>query len=254
MWGAARLTGARILLRIEDHDRHRSRSAYDAAIREDLARLGFVADEGPVRQTDPAALAAYDAALGRWTAGGLVYRCACTRSTFAAWAGEHGRGWSGPGCPGRCRGLALPGDAATSLRVALGAGTESFTDLLLGAQSGDVSAAGDLVARDRDGHWTYAFAVVVDDLRQGIDLVVRGEDLLRDTARQIRLGRLMGRSEPPRFLHHPLVRRASGAKLSKSDGDSGVRELLGAGWAPAMIRNEAVRRGAIPERIARAAG
>jgi len=64
----------------------------------------------------------------------------------------------------------------------------------------------------------------------------------------------MGRSEPPRFLHHPLVRRASGAKLSKSDGDTGVRELLAAGWTPPMIGDEAGRRGAIPTSVARAAG
>jgi len=138
--------------------------------------------------------------------------------------------------------------------VALGAGTESFTDLLLGEQTGEASSRGDLIARDHGDNWTYAFGVVVDDLRQGIDLVVRGEDLLPDTARQIRLGRLLGRSEPPRFLHHTLIRKASGAKLSKSDGDSGVRELLGAGSTPAMIFNEAVRRGAIPEPIARSAG
>ncbi len=254
VWGAARLSGATVLLRVEDHDRHRSRSAFDAAILQDLARLGFVADAGPVRQTDPGARAACEAALAHLTADGLVYRCACTRSTFAAWAREHGRDWSGVGCPGACRNVALPGDAATSLRVALGAGSESFTDVLLGEQSGSASTRGDLIARDHDGNWTYAFAVVVDDLRQGIDLVVRGEDLLPDTARQIRLARLLGRSEPPRFLHHALIRKANGAKLSKSDGDTGVRELLAAGWTPAMIRDEAARRGAIPASIARAAG
>jgi len=246
VWGAARIAGATVLLRIEDHDRQRSRAIFDAAIREDLAWLGFVADGGPVRQTDPDELDAYAAALALLTADRLAYRCSCTRATFAAWVREHGAHWSGPGCPGACRTLALPGDAVTSLRVALDAGTESFEDVLLGPQTGDPSATGDLVVRDRAGNWTYAFAVVVDDLRQDIDLVVRGEDLLDDTARQIRLGRLLGRSAPPRFLHHPLVRATTGRKLSKSDDATGVRDLRAAGWSPGRVRREAARLGLVP--------
>ena len=246
VWGAARIAGATALLRIEDHDRQRSRTIFDAAILEDLAWLGFVADEGPVRQTDPDALDAYAAALAHLTADGLVYRCSCTRATFAAWAREYGAHWSGPGCPGACRTRALPGDTVTSLRVALGVGTESFEDVLRGPQTGDPSAAGDLVVRNRDGNWTYAFAVVIDDLRQDIDLVVRGEDLLDDTARQIRLGRLIGRSAPPRFLHHPLVRATTGRKLSKSDDATGVRDLRAAGWSPAQVRRDASRLGLVP--------
>jgi glutamyl-Q tRNA(Asp) synthetase len=246
VWGVARAADANVLLRIEDHDRQRSRATFDAALLEDLAWLGFVASAGPVRQSDPDALAAYEAALAQLTADDLVYRCGCTRATFAAWARDHGRDWTGPGCPGACRTRALPGDAATSLRVALGAGTESFDDLLLGAQTGAPAASGDLVVRDRSGNWTYGFAVVVDDLRQGVDLIVRGEDLLPETVRQIRLGRLLGRHEPPRFLHHPLIRKASGAKLSKSDGDTGVRDLRAAGWSADAVRAEADRLGQLP--------
>ena len=250
VWGAARRADTEVLLRIEDHDRQRSRPAFDAAILEDLAWLGFVADAGPVRQSDPDAVAAYEAALGQLTEADLVYRCGCTRSTFAAWAREHGRTWSGVGCPGACRTRALPGDAAASLRVSLGAGTETFDDALLGPQSGEPSAAGDLAVRDREANWTYAFAVVVDDLRHGIDLVVRGEDLVGDTARQIRLGRLLGRDVPPRFLHHPLIRRATGHKLSKSDGDTGIRDLRAAGWTATEVRAEAAWLGRVPESLA----
>ena len=237
-----------MLLRIEDHDRQRSRPAFDAAIPEDLAWLGFVPDAGPVRQTDPDAIAAYEAAVGRLRAEGRVYVCRCTRDTFAAWSRAHGEPWSGPGCPGGCRELVLPDDAAASLRVALGAGGERFVDLRLGPRAGNPAARGDLVVRDREGNWTYAFAVVVDDLRQAVDLVVRGEDLLDETPRQIRLGRLLGRARPPAFLHHPLIRKASGAKLSKSDGDSGVRELRAAGWSPRDVRAEAARLSALPAR------
>src|SRR4029079_13021918 len=100
---------------------------------------------------------------------------------------------TGPVCGGACRRRALPGDAPTSLRVALGAGEERFDDLRLGPRRGGPVATRDLVVRDREGHWTYPFAVVVDDLRQAVDLVVRGEDLVDDTPRQIRLARLLGR-------------------------------------------------------------
>ena len=255
VWGAARLAGAEVLLRIEDHDRQRSRAAYDAAVIEDLAWLGFAADGGPVRQTDADAVAAYESARDALAAAGLVYACDCTRSTFGAWTRDHGRGhpWTGPGCPGGCRARALPEDAGTSLRVALGGGEERFDDLRLGPRTGDPSAPGDLVIRDRERNWSYGFAVVVDDLRHGIDLVVRGEDLLPETPRQIRLRRLLGRPEPPRFLHHPLIRKPSGAKLSKSDGDTGVRDLRAAGWQPARLREEAARLAEIPARIVGAA-
>jgi glutamyl-tRNA synthetase/glutamyl-Q tRNA(Asp) synthetase len=119
-------------------------------------------------------------------------------------------------------------------------GSETFTDALLGrVTQSPHDQCGDLLVRDRTGNWTYQFAVVVDDLRQGIDLVVRGEDLLASTARQVRLGRLLGRERPPVFLHHPLIRRESGAKLSKSDGDTGIRELRGAGVSPAAVLGRA---------------
>ena len=104
---------------------------------------------------------------------------------------------------------------------------------------GDVAAGGDPVVRDRDGQWTYGFSVVVDDQRQGIDLVVRGRDLLDATADQIRLARLLGRETPPAFAHHPLILRADGSKLSKADGATGIRELRAAGWSPARVIAEA---------------
>jgi glutamyl/glutaminyl-tRNA synthetase len=246
VWGAAGLADAAVLLRIEDHDRQRSRPAFDAAILEDLAWLGFQADEGPVRQSDVDAIAAFETALSRLRMQGLVYACACTRATFAAWAREHGRTWRGPGCPGACRTLTLPDGPDTSLRAALGAGAEAFDDLRLGRRTGDPVARGDLIIRDRERNWSYAFAVVVDDIRQGVDLVVRGEDLLDETARQIRLGRLLGQRTPPMYLHHPLIRKPSGVKLSKSDGDTGVRDLRAAGRSPSAVRAEAARLGRLP--------
>ena len=91
------------------------------------------------------------------------------------------------------------------------------------------------------GNWTYAFCVVVDDMRHDIDLVIRGRDLLEATPVQLRLARLLGRETPPAFLHHPLVRRVSGQKLSKSAGDTAVRALLDAGSTPAELFGLAAR-------------
>lgn len=242
-WGVARATGGRVLLRIEDHDRTRSRPPYDAALREDLAWLGFVPELGPVRQREPDALAAYAAALDRLRAAGLMYGCTCTRSTFADWAASNERPWSGDGCPGMCRERRLPGP---TLRVALGAGSEAWVDGLVGSCAGEVAPAGDLVIRDRHGDWTYAFCVVVDDLRQDVDLVIRGRDLLHATPTQIRLARRLGRHEPPAFLHHPLVHRVDGSKLSKAAGDTGVRELRAAGFTAADLITRAAVEGGVP--------
>ena len=102
-------------------------------------------------------------------------------------------------------------------------------DLLAGPLADEPASGGDLLVRDRVGNWTYAFCVVVDDMRHGVDLVIRGRDLLHSTPVQLRLARLLGRETPPRFLHHPLIRRVSGQKLSKADGDTAVRSLLDAG-------------------------
>ena len=96
-------------------------------------------------------------------------------------------------------------------------------------------SATDLLARDREGNWTYQFAVAVDDWKQEVNLVVRGEDLLDSTGRQILLARMLGRSEPPVFLHHALLMKSPAQKLSKSDGDSGIRDLRAKGWTPEQV-------------------
>ena len=231
-WGLAAESGAGVLLRIEDHDRQRGSPSYDAAILEDLEWLGFRPDRGPVRQTDTDALTAYDDALLRLSERGLVYGCDCTRTTFATWASTHGRPWAGPGCPGRCRERSVDGPV---LRAALGGGREAWTDRLVGPCREDVAPTGDLPIRDRHGNWTYGFCVVVDDLRHGVDLVVRGRDLLHATPSQFRLAGLLGRETPPTFAHHELVRGPDGRKLSKSAGDTAVRELRDAGHTPGEV-------------------
>ncbi|HEX3266043.1 MAG TPA: glutamate--tRNA ligase family protein [Candidatus Limnocylindrales bacterium] len=237
VWGLARRFGGRVLLRIEDHDRQRCRPVYEAALLDDLDRLGIAADEpstrelragpSPFRQSDSGPV--YQAAVARLRTVTDVYACDCSRTTFAAWREANDRAWVGPGCPGACQSRALQDAPGVGLRAVLGDGEEPWEDLLLGPQTGAVAGEGDLLLRDRNGNWTYALCVVADDLRHGVDLVVRGEDLLEASPAQIRLGRLLGRQAPARFAHHPLIRRPDGSKLSKADGAESIDELLDAG-------------------------
>ena len=125
-------------------------------------------------------------------------------------------------------------------RLRIEPGVETFEDARLGPQEQDPSAqCGDLLLRDRAGNWTYQFAVTVDDWQQGVDLVIRGMDLLPSTGRQIRLARLLGREHMPVFFHHPLIMKSPDQKLSKSDGDTGIRELRARGWSAEQVRRAA---------------
>jgi glutamyl-tRNA synthetase/glutamyl-Q tRNA(Asp) synthetase len=223
VWGLARERNGRVLLRIEDHDRVRSRPEFEAAILEDLDWLGFTPDAGrhPVlRQSDDED--AYVQALARLRRSHRVYACDCSRKAIG-----------GERYPGTCRTRGLDERPDRGLRVLVEPGDEPFVDGLLGPQvQSPAGEYGDILLRDRDGNWTYQFAVTVDDERQGISAVIRGTDLLSSTGRQIRLARMLGRAEPPAFFHHPLLLNPSGEKLSKSNRDTGVRELRAAGLTP----------------------
>jgi glutamyl-Q tRNA(Asp) synthetase len=266
VWGVARACdpNGRVLLRIEDHDRHRSRPAFESAILEDLQWLGFVVPgEGVplVRQSERGAL--YETALDRLRNCGLVYACSCSRSEIAAGTGRIADGDVGDGgqavagdvgdglqavppaveelrYPGTCADRRLPESKGLGVRVRLEPTIERFDDWRHGLQEQrPFEQCGDLLVRDREGNWTYQFAAVVDDWMQGVGLVIRGDDLLASTGRQIQLARLVGRGDPPSFLHHPLVMKSPTQKLSKSDGDSGVRELRAKGWSAARVIGQA---------------
>lgn len=236
VWRVADALAGRVLLRIEDHDRGRCRAEYEQALLEDLEWLGLRPHLGPVHQSD--ADPVYAEALASLERRGLVYACDCSRRLIAADVDDVAA--EEPRYPGRCRERGLAPGPGRGLRLRLEPGVECFTDALLGEQRQEPSAqCGDLLLRDRNGNWTYQFAVVVDDLRQGIDLVIRGQDLLSSTGRQIALARLLGRERPPVFLHHPLICRPDGAKLSKAAGDTGVRDLRAAGATPAEVLGRA---------------
>ena len=251
VWRETRARGGRVLLRIEDHDRQRSRREYELEILDDLAWLGFAADEPPVRQSERGDI--YEDALDRLRRQGLVYACNCSRAEIER-AGLKACATDAPSAndasvaqpfraadlelryPGTCRHRGLAEGAGVGIRVRLDDTVERFIDLRHGPQAQQPSAqCGDLLVKDREGNWTYQFVATVDDLVQGVTLVVRGDDLLASTGRQIQLARLLGRAEPPQFLHHPLVMKSAGQKLSKSDRDSGIRELRAAGWTPERV-------------------
>jgi glutamyl-tRNA synthetase/glutamyl-Q tRNA(Asp) synthetase len=241
VWEIARQHHGRVLLRIEDHDRQRSRPEFEAAILEDLHWLGFRADAPLVRQSERDAV--YRAAVRRLAEQGLVYGCSCSRADIESAVHHSAKGakvdnrhpaTGGSGSElrytGTCRDRNIALTDGVGWRLRLEPGDEHFDDALCGAQSQDPSAqCGDLLLRDRLGNWTYQLAVTVDDLDQGVTDVIRGTDLLESTGRQIRLARLLGRAAPPRFWHHPLVMKSATEKLSKSDGDTGIRELRAAG-------------------------
>jgi glutamyl-Q tRNA(Asp) synthetase len=243
VWNTARMAGCRVMLRIEDHDRERCRPEYEQGILDDLDWLGFVPDVYPTRmfragrsdgrQSDREAV--YHDALRRLHDRRLVYACDCTRRSLAARGARPDPG-AEPRYPGTCRDRGLSLADGVGWRVRLPAGVEAFDDALLGRQEqSPAEQCGDMLIRDRLGNWTYQFAATVDDWRQGIDLVIRGVDLLPSTGRQIQLARLLGREVPPIFMHHPLVMKTPDQKLSKSDRATGIRDLRAAGWTPEQV-------------------
>jgi glutamyl-Q tRNA(Asp) synthetase len=230
VWGVTRARGGRVLLRIEDHDRRRSRPEFESAMLDELAWLGFTPDEPPVRQTGRGSI--YQQALDALRDRGLVYACVCTRGEIASAVPPSGE----LRYPGTCAARAVPEQPGVGLRVRLEPSVERFVDLRHGLQEQRPSEqCGDLLVRDRDGNWTYQFAVTVDDAAQGVTLVVRGDDLLSSTGRQIQLARLLGRATPPGYLHHPLIMKTATQKVSKSDGDTGIGEMRRDGWTPAEV-------------------
>ena len=243
VWGTARALGGRVVLRIEDHDRERSRPEYEKAALADLETLGFMPDEGrpedfsapetPYRQSDNDAK--YAATLAELRARGHVYECDCSRSAIRKRANQRGETIE----PGReipydgfCRDRGLPPGPERGARLRLDAEEIIFEDALLGSLTQNPAReCGDPLLRDRRGNWTYHYACVLDDARQGINLIIRGEDLLASTGRQESLRRLLG-APPVLYAHHPLIYDESGEKLGKSRGSPPLSARFAAGVAP----------------------
>ncbi|MFE3754202.1 tRNA glutamyl-Q(34) synthetase GluQRS [Nocardia tengchongensis] len=231
-WLFARSTGRGFLLRMEDLDRVKAGAAERQL--EDLAALGLDWD-GPV-EWQSRRLPLYEAAIERLTAAGLTYECFCTRREIQqAVTAPHGPMGA---YPGTCRNLTdheirqrrdEGRPAALRLRAAV---TEfTVTDHLLGEYRGAVD---DLVLRRGDGTPAYNLAVVVDDADQGIDQVVRGDDLLPSTPRQAYLATLLG-LPLPEYAHVPLVLNTSGQRLAKRDGAVTLRDRTALGESPQHV-------------------
>ena len=224
-WLFARASGRRFLVRVEDLDRARA-GAEEVQLR-DLAAVGLDWDGEVVRQTERGAL--YGAAIARLTAAGLTYECYCTRREIQeAPSAPHAPLGA---YPGTCRDLPeaerarrrAERPAAVRLRASV---TEwAVTDALHGRYAGVVD---DFVLRRNDGVVAYNLAVVVDDAAQGVDQVVRGDDLLPSTPRQAYLAGLLG-IPVPEYAHVPLVLNPAGRRLAKRDGAVTLAELAAAG-------------------------
>jgi glutamyl-tRNA synthetase len=231
-WLFARSTGRRFLLRVEDLDR--ARAGAEAAQLRDLAAVGVTWDGAVVRQTDREPL--YTAAIGQLAAAGLTYECFCTRREIQeAPSAPHAPQGA---YPGTCRGLSTAelefkrSTRPAAIRLRSSVAEWTVEDVLHGTFTGVVD---DFVLRRNDGVTAYNLAVVVDDAEQGIDQVVRGDDLLASTPRQAYLASVLN-MPVPEYAHVPLVVNADGARLAKRDGAVTLDDLAAVGLPAEAVR------------------
>jgi glutamyl-tRNA synthetase len=233
-WLDLRARGGEFWLRIEDLDPDRSKPEAIDGILEDLRWLGLDWD-GPVwHQSQRRAL--YDAALRQLEAAGRAYPCWCSRAEVARAASAPHAGEEGPVYPGTCRHGASPRDGRTpSMRFLVEPGVERFVDEVRGPLEQDVAqAVGDFVIRRVDGVASYPLAVVVDDAAAGITHVLRADDLVASTPRQLQLFRALGLPAPT-FAHVPLLLQEDGKRLSKRDGGLTLASLRAQGARPEAV-------------------
>jgi glutamyl-tRNA synthetase len=226
-WLAARHEGGSLVLRIEDTDRERSTEDNVEQILDALRWLELDWDEGPLSQV--ARTEQHQAALARLLESGAAYRDTATAKEVEAWKAEHGadRGYRGE--PVEDEG------AAIRLRVPDG-GETVVEDLIRGPVSFPNRSYDDFVIARGDGSVLYNFAVAVDDAEMGITDVVRGDDHLSNTPKQLLVLDALGHAHP-RYAHLPLLHGPDGRKLSKRHGAASVQELREAGYLPAAVRN-----------------
>ncbi|HEX8690066.1 MAG TPA: glutamate--tRNA ligase [Solirubrobacterales bacterium] len=226
-WLAARRGGGALVLRIEDTDRERSTEENVEQILDALRWLELDWDEGPISQASRADR--HEAALQQLLDSGAAYRDTATAKDVEAWKAEHGadRGYRGEPSEGS--------GAAIRLRVP-DEGETVVEDLIRGPVRFPNRSYDDFVIARGDGSVLYNFAVAVDDAEMDITEVVRGDDHLSNTPKQLLVLRALGH-EAPRYAHLPLLHGPDGRKLSKRHGAASVQELREAGYLPAAVRN-----------------
>jgi glutamyl-tRNA synthetase len=243
-WLSARSRGGRVVLRVEDIDSPRVKSGAAEQACADLRWLGLDWDGDPVVQTPRLPL--YEAALKQLQLRELVYPCTCTRDDVERSSSAPHLEHEGPVYPGTCAGCTVAdatrlGDVPHCWRLRLPPTTPGFVDGFLGPTTIDLhQVGGDFVvwkAPPRPGAPAtpaYQLAVVVDDAAQGVTEVIRGDDLLASTPRQLILYDLLGLTAP-RFTHIPLVVGPDGRRLAKRHGDTRLTTLRAAGVRPEML-------------------
>ena len=240
-WLLARQNGWRVILRIEDLDGPRIKRGADQQAIDDLRWLGIDWDEGPIYQSRRRGLYA-DAALRLFSAG-VAYACICTRKEVDLAASAPHAEDGAAVYPGTCRGRFAQIDDARraggrepAIRFNVGDQHVEFVDAFRGPQRFDVSTLGDFVIEKADRTPAYQLAVVVDDADMGITDVVRGDDLLNSTPRQILLYRALGMEDQiPTYCHLPLVIGPDGRRLAKRHGDTRLATYRDAGVPAARV-------------------
>lgn len=236
-WLFARSTGSRFLLRMEDLDRVQASADHEASQRRDLAALGLHWDGEVVHQSER--FGRYEAAIGELEQAGLTYACYCTRREIReAASAPHASPVPEGAYPGTCRDLTAAEAAARAaggrppaLRLRAQVAELTVADDLLGPITASVD---DVVLRRNDGVPAYNLAVVVDDAAQGVEQVVRGDDLASSAPRQRHLAVLLG-LPAVRYAHVPLVLAASGARLAKRDGATTLADQGRRGMSPEQV-------------------
>lgn len=241
--------GGRFLIRIEDIDAGRCRTEFIERNLDDLAWLGLLPHEPPVRQSERMPL--YRRALDRLDGLGVLYPCFCSRARIraeieAAGGAPHAAADGTLPYPGFCRGLAseraealIASGAGFGLRLDVNrafalTGPLTWSDRRMGEQPADLRALGDVVVARKETPTSYHLSVVVDDAAQGVTRVTRGEDLREATAVHRLLYALLDLPVPV-WEHHPLCLGADGRRLAKRSGAPSLRVLRAAGHSPADV-------------------
>ncbi len=242
-WLYARRHGGTFVLRVEDTDRERSTPESTALILEGMSWLGMTPDEGPFFQSERGDL--YRARLTQLLDMGGAYRCWCTKDDLDAKRAEAERRKSRYGYDGTCRGVTeapSPG-APFVVRAKLPQdGEVLIDDMVKGRVVLRNDQFDDFILARQDGSPVYNFTVVVDDIDMGITHVVRGDDHLNNTPKQVHLYRLLG-ADLPRFAHLPMVHGPDGKKLSKRHGAASILAFREMGYLPETMLSFLARLG-----------